>query len=282
MSIMADIHEKIHKNGIEAFGRYYGMYYAMVKDNNDPDGGGRIWVACPQIFANDDMLLAPVKPAFMYGSWVPEINEEVLIMFECGDLSRPRYVARNYTTSSPMASELSTANIKGFKTRYGHTILFVDDALPKGDHSEHNQMDKVEDPRIEISTKYGLKAIMSDKEGKERIEFSTPKGRKITLSDETTKTIFEDENGNKIEMTPDGIKLTDAKTNVMEMGASGVKVNGHFLVYKEYLDWLKGAEANFGLGNMGAPVPIFPANVITLEQGIAPNSGKFQSDKAGA
>ena len=135
--------DTIHEQGIEAFGRFYGIYYAVVKDNTDPDGEGKIWISCRQLFGNNDMLETPVKPVFMNGGWVPEVNDDVLIMFECGDLGRPRYIGKNYTPTTKLPSELSTENVKGFKTRYGHIIQFIDNESPKGSHPDHKAMDKV-------------------------------------------------------------------------------------------------------------------------------------------
>jgi len=49
---------------------------------------------------------------------------------------------------------------------------------------------------------------------------------------------------------------------------NGFRVNGKAVVTEDYLAWMQKNVANFGIGNMGAPVPIFPAALTPLLLGI--------------
>ena len=66
----------------------------------------------------------------------------------------------------------------------------------------------------------------------------------------------------------------------LEMTKTGVKINDKYIVTEKFLDWIQGAISNFGLGNMGAPVPIFPVNATKLVNGIM-NPDNFKTNKIG-
>src|SRR3954466_10094844 len=80
-------------------GRWYGVYPALVSDNNDPDGQGRVKVTLPwspdtgseryEVWAR----LATMMGGNNRGTWfIPDVNDEVLVMFEAGDPRRPYVV----------------------------------------------------------------------------------------------------------------------------------------------------------------------------------------------
>ncbi|MCI0496376.1 phage baseplate assembly protein V, partial [candidate division KSB1 bacterium] len=77
-------------------GRWYGVFPALVSDINDPEGQGRVKVKLPwspdtgnevyEVWAR----LATLMGGNNRGSWfIPDVNDEVLIAFECGDPRRP-------------------------------------------------------------------------------------------------------------------------------------------------------------------------------------------------
>ena len=77
-------------------GRWYGVYPALVSDIRDPEGQGRVRVTLPWSPDTDGgryeawARLATFMGGPNRGSWfVPDANDEVLIVFEGGDARRP-------------------------------------------------------------------------------------------------------------------------------------------------------------------------------------------------
>ena len=77
-------------------GRWYGVYPALVTDIKDPDGQGRVKVTLP--WSPDTggaryeawARLATLMGGNNRGSWfVPDANDEVLVVFEGGDTAPP-------------------------------------------------------------------------------------------------------------------------------------------------------------------------------------------------
>lgn len=62
--------------------------------------------------------------------------------------------------------------------------------------------------------------------------------------------------------------VMDPKAGIDVTAFNGFRVNGKAVVTEDYLAWMQKNVANFGLGNMGAPVPIFPAALTPLLLGI--------------
>ena len=112
---------------------------AKVKDNEDPNGLGRIRVQFDwQAQLEDDMMTPWLRMAQPYAgggkgfSFIPEIGEEVMIDFEGGNAERPYVKGTLYNgvddvDSAWVASNNSHNQVKAIRTRNGHTIEIHDE-----------------------------------------------------------------------------------------------------------------------------------------------------------
>ena len=185
-------------------GHWYGAYPALVSDIRDPDGSGRVKVTLPwspdtggeryEVWAR----LATMMGGNNRGTWfIPDVNDEVLVVFEGGDPRRP----------------------------------YVVGALWNGSDSPPDSMDGAgNNDRKVIRSRNGVKVTLDDTDGQEKFIAETPGGQKITLQDGPGAVQIEDSNGNSIKLETSGITVTaSAKVTVnasmMEISASMVTVN---------------------------------------------------------
>jgi uncharacterized protein involved in type VI secretion and phage assembly len=164
--------------------RLYGAYPALVTDIKDPDGQGRVKVKLPwspdsgdgsyEVWARLALLMAGNNR----GTWfIPDPNDEVLVMFEAGD---PR-------------------------------LPYVIGALWNGKDKPPEQMDgAAKNFKKTIRSRNGLKITLDDQDGSESITLETPGGQKITLKDGPGSIELQDSNGNNIKTDPAGITVRAA------------------------------------------------------------------------
>ena len=185
-------------------GRWYGVYPALVSDIRDPDGQGRVKVTLP--WSPDTgggryeawARLATVMGGNNRGSWlIPDVNDEVLIIFEGGDPRRPYVVGGLWNGT---------------------------DTPPDSMDGAGNNYRKV------LRSRNGVKVTLDDTDGQEKMLLETPGGQKVTLKDGPGAVQIEDSNGNSIKLETSGITVTaSAKVTVnasmVEVSASMVTVN---------------------------------------------------------
>src|SRR5438067_496280 len=159
-------------------GCWYGVYPALVKDIKDPDGLGRVKVALPwspdpeggsyEVWAR----LATLMGGNNRGSWfVPDVNDEVLLVFEGGDPRRPYVIGGLWNGK---------------------------DAPPQSMDSAGNNNLKV------LRSRNGVKITLDDSDGQETMILETPGGQKVTLKDGPGSVEVVDSNGNSIKMQASG------------------------------------------------------------------------------
>jgi len=106
-----------------------------------------------------------------------------------------------------------------------------------------------------------------------------PSGTKYKLKADGS-TELTDKNENTILTDADGVSITDKSGNTLVMAKNGVKVNGHYLMTADYVDWFNSVAATFGLGNLGAPVPLNPSHLPGfVNTYLQPDT--YKTDKAG-
>ena len=175
---------------------WYGVYSALVTDNKDPENQGRlkivfdgreIWARLASLMAGDNR-----------GTWfIPDVNDEVLVAFEGGDVRRP----------------------------------YVIGALWNGRDKPPETMDgSGNNDRKILRSRNGVKITMDDQNGQEKFIVETPGAQKITMKDGPGSIVIEDSNGNSIKLESTGMTVTASgkltiKAGTMEVAAGMVTVN---------------------------------------------------------
>jgi uncharacterized protein involved in type VI secretion and phage assembly len=161
---------------------YFGVYPAVVADNQDPDQQGRVLVKLPwspdasggayQAWAR----LATTMAGNSRGTWfVPEIGDEVLVGFHGGD---PRWP-------------------------------YVIGALWNGQDDPPESMDSDNNIRSIVS-RSGIRITLDDTAGAVTLTLQTPGGQQVSMADAGSQITVQDSNGNSCQLAPSGITITAA------------------------------------------------------------------------
>ncbi len=111
---------------------------AIVKDNADPEGLGRVKIQFPWQQKDGDRTTPWIKMATPYAGadkgfyFIPEIDEEVLVGFEGANAERPFVLSAGFNKTAKSDFATPNNNIKAIKTRSGHVIELND---TKGEES---------------------------------------------------------------------------------------------------------------------------------------------------
>jgi uncharacterized protein involved in type VI secretion and phage assembly len=118
-----------------------GVVMAIVTDNNDPNNTARVKLKFPWLddsYESDWARLAQLGAGKNSGAlWIPEVNDEVLVAFEHGDIRRPFVVGNLYNgvdTPNEGTGLFDNGKVKrrGFISRKGHKFIFFDDPNKAG------------------------------------------------------------------------------------------------------------------------------------------------------
>jgi phage protein D len=121
--------------------RIGGLMVAIVTDNVDPDDLGRVKLKFPAFDTNYESFWARVAlPGAGPDSglvFLPEVNDEVLVGFESGDIRRPYVVGGlwNGVDKPPLGDDLFSdgrVRRRGIVSRSGHKFVFFDDSSKSG------------------------------------------------------------------------------------------------------------------------------------------------------
>ena len=158
--------------------RLYGVMVGVVTNNQDPDGQGRVKVRFPWLSDADESqwarIAAPMagKERGMY--FLPEVDDEVLVAFEHGDVRFPYVLGAlwNGQDAPPTTNDDGKNHLRVIKSRSGHIIRLNDE-----DGKEKIEIvDKSEKNSIIFDTAQNTITITTDKD----ITLTAPHGT-ITL-----------------------------------------------------------------------------------------------------
>lgn len=110
----------------------FGVAIGLVTNNKDPHGLGRVKVKFPWLSDDEESYWARVLTP-MAGNdcgfyFLPDINDEVLVAFEQGDMNFPYVLGSlwNGKDKPPMRNDDGKNNQCVIKSRSGHQIIFDD------------------------------------------------------------------------------------------------------------------------------------------------------------
>ncbi|MBN1641146.1 MAG: VgrG-related protein [Anaerolineae bacterium] len=112
-----------------------GVVTALVTNLNDPDDLGRVkvkyaWLG--EIESDWVRISSPMAGSGRGLMYLPEINDEVLVAFEHGDVNRPYIVGALWSSQDapPLPNSKATSggkvNVRTIVTRSGHTVILDD------------------------------------------------------------------------------------------------------------------------------------------------------------
>jgi uncharacterized protein involved in type VI secretion and phage assembly len=145
-------------------GRIYGVVVGIVTNNQDDTGQGRVKVKFPWLSDDDESNWARVATPMagngrgMY--FLPELDDEVLVVFEQGLVHRPFVIGAvwNGKDKPPENNTDGKNNLRVLKSRSGHTILL--------DDTEGAEKIRIEDGKkktcIELDANKGSISISSE------------------------------------------------------------------------------------------------------------------------
>ena len=144
--------------------RIYGVVVGIVTNNEDPEALGRVKVKFPWLSDEDESdwarIAAPMAGKERGIYFLPEVDDEVLVVFQQGDVRFPYIIGAlwNGKDKPPASNEDGKNNIRLIKSRSGHVIRLNDE-----DGKETIEiMDKTEKNSIVFDTAANTIAITAD------------------------------------------------------------------------------------------------------------------------
>lgn len=191
------------------------LLVGIVTNNKDPKKWGRVRVKFPTLTEEHESDWARVV-AIGAGNTrgfdcLPEVNDEVLVGFEHGDIHRPFVIGGVWNGLDAPPTSVDDAVVDGkvrlrtVKTRTGHTLQFVEE--DKGSSKKG----------IYLNTVYGHKLNINDTDKK--IEIKTKGGHEVTLDDQTKKVQIKTSGGHALTLDDQSRKITVSGTSQIEMTA---------------------------------------------------------------
>jgi uncharacterized protein involved in type VI secretion and phage assembly len=112
----------------------FGLHYAVVCQNKDPDNLDRIKVRLPWLDGGDidqthwAQLVTPMEGKKFGVYTLPDIDDVVVVMFIGGDTSQPVILGGVWSTPdfSPEPNQDGKNNFRGYRSRVGHRLVFDD------------------------------------------------------------------------------------------------------------------------------------------------------------
>jgi uncharacterized protein involved in type VI secretion and phage assembly len=118
---------------LDRSGRIYGVVTAVVTNNQDPEQQGRVRLRYPWLAGEGEgeswwaRVVAPMAGEGTGLMLIPNVDDEVLVAFDRGDLRFPYVLGSLWSRNRPPPETVDDENTKGtFRSRSGHIVRFDD------------------------------------------------------------------------------------------------------------------------------------------------------------
>jgi uncharacterized protein involved in type VI secretion and phage assembly len=241
---------------------YYGVMQALVVDNEDPLGEGRVRLTYPWLNQSMETEWCRVCQLYAgngYGSFfVPEKNDEVLVACVHGDLNEAIVLGGLYNGKDKPASKREKPpglDQKLIRTKGKHQLLLDD-----------SQNDK----KIEMKSSAGHSVLLDDKQGQQKVQLHSNGNQSVTLDDQGNKLVIDTGNGQSITMEMGGA------ITISTLAGQSVKLDGTGAVTISGLTKIQLSAAQVEIGSLAtmsavvgeALMAMFSAHTHTVALGV--------------
>ncbi len=193
-----------------------GPVVGIVTNICDPAGWGRVKVTFPWLLDKVESawarIAAPGAGPERGLYWLPELNDEVLVLFEQGDVTRPYIIGGlwNGQDKPPLSNGQALDQDKQvhrrvLKTRAGHTITLTDG----------------QDAAVIVETAGGHRLTLADE--KKQVRLETAGGLTLTMDDSRREVTLESGGNLKVKS---GANLTIEATAALELKGATFSLQG--------------------------------------------------------
>lgn len=162
-----------HHNGREETSHEItGVRVGIVRDNEDPENLGRVKLEFPWRDADDQSYWARIATAMTgdgYGTYfLPEVEDEVLVGFENGDIHSPIVVGSLWSGNRKPPEDNADGNndVRKIETRSGHVVEFDDND---------------QEGAVTIETAAGHTVTLDDASGSEAVTIEDNGGNSVSM-----------------------------------------------------------------------------------------------------
>ncbi|EMA35153.1 phage baseplate assembly protein V [Halobiforma nitratireducens] len=189
-------------------GGMHGVVVGVVTDNEDPKDLGRVKLQFPWRDADDESYWARIATPMAgdeYGAYfLPDVDDEVLVAFENGDIHRPYVIGSLWNgKQTPPQKNDGNNDVREIRTRSDHRITFDDDR--DGD-----------DGSVTIETSAGHEIVIDDDDSNETI---------LIRDDDATNQIVLDSSDDSVAIEA-GDELELSAKNITIDGDKSVEITG--------------------------------------------------------
>ncbi|MBN1934504.1 MAG: VgrG-related protein [Anaerolineae bacterium] len=159
-------------------GAWGNVVTAIVTNNKDDQDQGRVKLKYPWLSGDVESGWARVLGVGAGNGrglyCLPEVNDEVLVAFEHGDVNRPLVIGSLWNgvdkPTLPLQEAVKDGKVRtrAFKTRQGHALTFVDDSgaqVRLETAGGHSLLLDDENTLVELKTQGGIALTLNDQDG---------------------------------------------------------------------------------------------------------------------